>query len=348
MKSNTARAAFVTALASEFVAVERHLTNVRELSRPTGTIYRVGNFRGRVDWDVAIVEAGPHNVNAAIETERLISFFKPAVVMFVGVAGGLKDVSLGDVVAATKIYAYEAGKVEAEFKPRPEIGESSYDLVQRARAVRRENHWQTRIQVGVPGIIPTAYVEPGVAGSKVVADIGSETYKFIRHAFSDALTVEMEGHGFLRAAYMSEGVSALAIRGISDLVKEKEASDRTGSQPVAAAHAAAFAFEVLSLVEPTTDQSQLAFGSTTFFQKLEALVVRLYPLGPTDRQIWARAHGNVALLEQESTGSARWYAALRALELGGGGETISFDSLLTAMLRDYPSNANLLELNRSI
>ena len=340
------RAAFVTALGLEFAAVEKHLTDVGEETHPRGTVYRTGRFAGKVAWEVAVVESGPHNVAAAAETERLIAQFRPSVLLFAGIAGGLKDVALGDVVAATKIYAYEAGKEEVEFKPRPEIGESTYALVQRARSVRRESKWQSRIVDG-PQPSLKAYVEPIAAGNKVVADIELPTYQLIRRLYSDALAVEMEGYGFLRAAYMNHGVQALVVRGISDLVANKGDADSSGSQPRAAAAAAAFAFEVLSQVELAgivqTKKTQKS-PDNAWFRRLEALAIHLYSHGPLDRQIWSRAGGEIALLEQASTGVAGWHLALRSLQQGGGGAEITPSTLIEAMQQDYGGNTELVEL----
>src|SRR5258708_143251 len=136
-------AVVLTALSLEFKAARAHLTDVRTVEHPNGTIYELGRFSsGGSDWTVAVVQTGPGNVRAAIEAERAIARFNPSHVFFVGIAGGIKDVKLGDVVAGSKVYGYESGKAAEEFRTRTDIGESSYDLVQRATMVARNDKWQ--------------------------------------------------------------------------------------------------------------------------------------------------------------------------------------------------------------
>ncbi len=246
--SAVCRAAIVTALPVEFAAVCEHLEDRSEDTHPQGTVYERGRFRptGGGEWEVVVVEIGAGNAGAAAEVERAISYCKPDVVLFVGVAGGIKDVEIGDVVAGTKVYGYESGRESGSFRPRPVVHESNYRLIQRAKAEARTGKWRQRIVGGPPNASPRALVGPIAAGEKLVADTQSTTSQLITATYGDTLAVEMEGYGFLHGAYLNQHLAALVIRGISDLLNDKTNADRSGSQKRASRNASAFCFEVLA------------------------------------------------------------------------------------------------------
>jgi nucleoside phosphorylase len=254
------RAVVLTALPVEYLAVRKFLTDLREVVNPLGTVYEQGVFADDgFDWQVGIAEVGAGNAGAAIEAERAISHFKPDVLLFVGIAGGLKDdVKIGDVVAATKVYGYESGKVAVEgFLTRPAVGQSAFALVARARAEAKKDGWLQRGEiVGKPKVVVGAIA----AGDKVLADTDSEIFKLLRSAYNDAIAVEMEGFGFLSAAFAYPGIKAIVIRGISDMVAGKNDDGGQGKEVDrhvwAANHASAFAFELLAKLEPSQEPVQ--------------------------------------------------------------------------------------------
>jgi nucleoside phosphorylase len=237
-------AVVLTALPVERAAVLAHLGGVRDEVHDAGTVYRVGSFASpTTDWTVAVALVGAGNAGAAFEAERAIGQFDPDVTLFVGVAGGIKDVDLGDVVAATDVFGYHSGKAGETFIVRADVGTSSYALVQRAQAEAESGEWRERAGGGDD---LKAIVAPIAAGEQVVASTASTTYEFIRTNYDRAVAVEMEGRGFLAALHANQKVGALVVRGISDLLDDKDRTDAAGGQERAAANAAAFAFEVLA------------------------------------------------------------------------------------------------------
>ena len=70
----------------------------------------------------------------------------------------------------------------------------------------------------------------------------------------------------------------------------------------------------------------------------------LYPAGPTDQEIWARAGGDPSRLHLDDNGRVAWFRALRVLQRGGGGSGVRRESLIQTALEDYPHHPALFAL----
>ncbi|NEQ68927.1 MAG: tetratricopeptide repeat protein [Symploca sp. SIO2D2] len=240
------RAVILTALPVEYQAVCNRLIELEEKLHPLGTVYQQGKFIAKgQEWEVGIAEVGMGNAEAAAEVERAIAYFQPNIILFVGIAGGIKDVAIGDVVVATEVYKYESGKVTEKFLTRPKAGKSAYSLVQRAKFEAKQQKWLQQ---------PRVFVCPIVAGEKVIASRKSAIFQFLRENYNDAIAVEMEGFGFLNAAFAHPRIPAMVIRGISNLIEWKNddsVEPEDIRQAKASQHASAFAFEMLSKLKIT-------------------------------------------------------------------------------------------------
>lgn len=246
----------LTALPLEFKAVKDFLSNIQKQTHPRGTIYEVGDFSsGNQKCRVAIVETGQGNINSAISAERSINFFDPSIVLFIGVAGGIKDVKIGDVVIADKIYYYESAKSVEKIKTRPSSYPPSHNLIETAKFIARNNIWLKRIKTFDK---PNAFIGPIASGEQVIASTESDIYKRIINNYNDTLAVEMEGYGILSAIYKSENnIKFAVIRGISDTIDNKSQADKEGSQELAAHNASVFAFELLAnIINPMEEKME--------------------------------------------------------------------------------------------
>jgi len=237
----------LTALNVETRAVLRHLSNARE-ETVRGTVFHVGRFD---EWSVAVAECGEGNVQAAATVERGITHFQAEIALFVGVAGGIKDVSIGDALVSSKIYGYERGRDTSDgFKPRPVVNLPAYSLEQRARAIKLADDWRRRLNSSLPHTNPQIYIGAIAAGEKVVASSAGNIAEFLKENYGDTLGVEMEGQGFLAGVHINMPVQGCVVRGISDLLDGKADADKAGSQERAADVASAVAFEILATLQP--------------------------------------------------------------------------------------------------
>lgn len=254
------RAFFVTALLLEMKAVRAHLTDIGSVLGRNGTIYECGAFSDRgQDWLVVVAEtgAGTHGAhNIASDAHMVFGSFE--VQILVGIGGSRKaDAPIGSVVASDKIYWPYGGKATAKgFTFRPNLFPLDPRLVGLAKKIRRDEEWPSRIRpprggtLPSPSDYPTAFPPAGlvapIASIEAVLDSDkSELEALLAQGYGDTHVVEMEGYGAVYAA-SAERTPSIVVRGVSDMRQKKSAGADTLLQPIAAAHAAAFGFELLS------------------------------------------------------------------------------------------------------
>ena len=243
------RALILTAIPLEYNAIREHLIIIGTKKHPSGNIFEIGKITlDGTDWEICLGQTGQHNIAAAIETERGITLFNPHIAMFVGIAGRIKDLQIGDIVIPSKVYPNEYGKIEEDegFKPRSDTRSPNFQIIKLATFLSKGNVWKKRLKTPQENFNPRVVIGPIVSGEKVIGNDTSYEFDLIKKYYSDAIAVEMEGYGFLDATYKNNNLDAVIIRVISDLCKGKNESDSEGNQEIVISFASAFAFEFLA------------------------------------------------------------------------------------------------------
>ncbi len=214
---------------------EQILENIRYMHVPYQGLHH--------SFNLVLQLGGAKNENTALATERVMRHFSPQAVILCGVAGGVKDVAIGDVVVGTKFYGYDFGKVTSDgFKTRPESGYYSKHLLATAQSVAASTAWRNRCRNNQPCKVIFGAI---AAANKVVAATDSEEYRRLKDDFNDTTAVEMEAVGFSQAMHFYPAIPHINIRGISDLLDGKSHADAGGSQELAADNMAAFVLELV-------------------------------------------------------------------------------------------------------
>ncbi|MGW0880056.1 phosphorylase family protein [Streptomyces sp. NPDC002671] len=224
----------LTALQVEYEAVRDRLADLTRTNEG-GTIFERGRLPG-TRWSVVLALTGQGNDNASAVTTLAYSLYRPSVLFFVGVAGGLKDdLQIGDVVIGERIYDYRERQGPDGDHYRPRGWEAPWWLIRHVQLMKFGRD--------VPGRV---LIKP-IASGNVVLDRGtSELARRLRGNYDDAVAIEMESAGVCQAAHQAGKLDTLTIRGISDKADgAKRQADAGGSQERAAWSAAKTAVAIL-------------------------------------------------------------------------------------------------------
>jgi tetratricopeptide (TPR) repeat protein len=248
----------LTAIKEEYASVRAHLTDLEDADQ-NDTGYEEGIFEhnGKQIARVIIRECGAKNVISSMEAERAIQYFKPDMMMFVGIAGSWKpqDFKVGDVIFPEKVFYYEGGKSGKDsIHARPDATPTTYTLFELAKKERSRNKWKKLIKGNWGKDTQDINADLGViaSGEQLIEHHSSELGKILAKHFNQTQAVEMEGFGFAQAAIRqgreTDHVLIGIVRGISDIIGQDDNSTTNtdtrpaGNKAFASDTAAAFAF----------------------------------------------------------------------------------------------------------
>jgi len=250
MPGSQAKFLIMCAIELEYKSISRNIANVEKLVTPSGGIFLTGKLDTKFgsECKIYLQRTFAGNDNSIFETQEGINFLNPDAVVFIGVAGGIQNkVKVGDLVVGTEVIYYESGKSKnGEFKSRPKIFECSRPLVKEADFQAYSSTWQQHCDGDRPNC--EVHLGPIASGEKVITSIETPEIERMHQVSDKILALEMEGHGCMKAAN-ALGVPSIVIRGISDLLDNKN-SDEGGSdeerQKIASDRASAFGLSVIS------------------------------------------------------------------------------------------------------
>jgi nucleoside phosphorylase len=278
--------AIITVLQEEYEAVLRLLKRVRRVigsatidNQHAWVVGQVDAPQSQVPYTVALAMSPRAGTNAAVvATKNTLQAFDPRCILVVGIAGGLRDLRVGDVVVADRICAYEYGKVDdGRFQPRADLDSPTDAALTSAASTLAARHPDWFRQLDEPAelkrLSPKIVIGNVASGDKVVDDPTDSFFASIMSSRPKVIAVEMEGAGAAAAIQdareTQRAVSFGMIRGISDL--PQPAGSRRGRNPrvskqtelrdswkaAASATAAAVAIQLIRLSWPRPPRGEI-------------------------------------------------------------------------------------------
>ncbi|HEY3323713.1 MAG TPA: 5'-methylthioadenosine/adenosylhomocysteine nucleosidase [Planctomycetota bacterium] len=240
--------AIVGAMPVEIKLLEAELSDKQE-KLIQSVRFASGKLRGR---QVVLVRSGVGKVNAAITTTLLIEHFRPAELIFSGIAGGINpDLQPGDVLIATKTAQHDFGDLLAEgikrqgtrnlitWKRNPLFYETEPRLIALAETSAARVQFKPIESAAGPR---TPKTRKGVIVTGDVFVAAEDKKNELRKAL-EADAVEMEGAAVAQVCFQQQ-VPCVVIRSISDLADASAAVRSRDFAQVAAENSARLVMEM--------------------------------------------------------------------------------------------------------
>jgi len=220
---------------------------------------------------------------------------------------------------------HSGGAVAFKNSQGPEVLESGFD----EKSLQHLAEGVGRVVIASSRSTETSLVMPGAPNSV-----------FTQHLL-EALKGEIpsKGDGFVRVFQVFEHVAAAVPQATAERQHPIfKASDVEANFPVALDKGGSKLAEPIGSIDlpPAFD-----------WNKFEWVLSELYPLGPMDREIWARAGGDLSQLKLQQPGRVSWFSSLLHLRQGGGSQGLK-EHLVRTALSDFPNHPGLNSLSKSL
>jgi adenosylhomocysteine nucleosidase len=267
--------AIMGAMPEEIAALKEIIQDGREVV-VGGIPFIKGRIKNRA---VVLVQSGVGKVNAAMTCTLLLENFKPASVIFTGVAGGIDPaIHIGDIVIADSVVQHDFGTWNNDNtfvhwgaqNPIDGVRNPVFftsDSVLRNLAQRQGEaltlepivlHQQTRTPVIRHGVIATG--DQFISSSQKKAELNKTLH---------AQAVEMEGGAVAQVCY-EHRVPFLIIRSISDLAEEEARESFAAFMKTAAKNAATVVAGILQMLPESKASQDSDFVKTEIYFGMES------------------------------------------------------------------------------
>lgn len=256
----------------------------RKIDTIEGIKFVSGNLKNKY---VVLVESGVGKVNSTMTCTVLIQHFKPSVILFTGVAGGLSnDLEIGDIIISDSVVQYDFGTLNDDNSITYWGAKNPIDNKRNPIFFKADPHLVTiaktaAIHIQLDSIVISKVLRMPKIKTGIIATgdlfIASSKRKYQLNSTLGANAVEMEG-GAIAQVCFEQHVPFLIIRSISDLANKNSEVNYEDFVKIASVNSAILSENIIQSLQQKTQEktrgelykTELYFGQTYNGKKITA------------------------------------------------------------------------------